>query len=77
MARPREKKTLNAWRVERGLTVQAMAELLGESGGSLEKYLSGKRVPSVTKAYRIAAALNVDLHQIADWQPEEKGEGQD
>ena len=74
MARPKQMKTLAQWRVERGLTVQALAELLGESGGSLEKYLSGKRVPSVVKAYRIAAALGVDLHQISDWQVGETGQ---
>ena len=71
MARAKELKTLAEWRVERGLTVQQLADAVGQSRGSMGRYIKGEIVPSIHLAYRIANALGVEVTQIKDWRIED------
>lgn len=70
MAKAREVKTLDEWRKHQGLTVQVMADRAGLTRGSMGNYIKGRKEPGIRLAYRIAAALGVEVTQIADWQSE-------
>jgi len=73
MSRRNEVKTLAEWRQERGLTLEQVAERVGGSGFSksaANDYEKGRRMPGIELAYKIAAALEVEVTQIADWRPE-------
>lgn len=55
---------LRALRRERGLTLEALAELCDVSKSMLSKVERGESVPTVGAAMRIAAALAVPLEQL-------------
>jgi len=52
------------WRQYRGLTLEQLAERAGTSKGYLSQIETGKRVGTVDKLQKIAAALNLTLDDI-------------
>lgn len=63
-------KTLREWRLERGLTLEQLAEAVGLTKGSVGDYEKGRREPGMNMAYKLAYALSIELSQVADWIPE-------
>ena len=53
-------------RLERGLTIEALAYNTGITTGSLSKIELGQSAPAWWTVRKIADALGVDLHELAD-----------
>jgi transcriptional regulator with XRE-family HTH domain len=62
-------KTLRAAMVDRNLTAKELAKRAKVAATSLSLYLSGKRLPSLEIASRIANALEVSLDKLATGSP--------
>ena len=69
MAKAVTKRSLSAWRKERGLTVQDLADAIGVTRSMAGDYLVGRKEPGVRRAIRMALALNVTVEEI-DWDTE-------
>jgi len=55
---------IRAWRRHRGMTLKQLAAKTGLTGNYLSQIETGKRVGTVDKLQRIAAALNLTLDDI-------------
>jgi transcriptional regulator with XRE-family HTH domain len=51
---------VNAIREERGLTIQALADLIPMDRSDLSKLLRGEHSPTIATLDKIAAGLNID-----------------
>lgn len=56
---------VRVWREHRGMTARALAEAAGLSAPYLSELESGKKEGSVAALKKIAAALNLDLDDVA------------
>lgn len=57
---------LREWRCERKLTRSQLAQLVGVTASAIGMYETGRRVPNVSMARRLADALGVLVDQI-EW----------
>jgi DNA-binding XRE family transcriptional regulator len=56
---------IRVWREFRGLTSAQLANACGVSAAAISQLEAGKRHPSVALLKKLAAALHVDLEQLA------------
>lgn len=67
------KRTLKQWRALAGMTQSQLARTAGLAQSTVAHYESGRRVPSLNSARRLADALGILLDQI-EW-PERAKKG--
>ena len=60
--------TLREIRMEKGYTLDQMAELLGATKQALSRYENGKRTPKITVAAKFAEKLGVPLEQMMGYE---------
>lgn len=60
-------KPLREWRVERLLSIRALAEAAGVSTKTVVQLEAGRQVPTFRTMQRITAALGVDAPEIEEF----------
>ena len=60
---------IHAFRRERHLTLQQLADLIRKSRATVSKYESGEITLDIETLYDISHALGVELSQLTDFQP--------
>ena len=59
-------------RLERGMTLEEMANYLGTTKQALSRYERGERIPKITVAAKFADTLNVALETLSGFVPSDE-----
>lgn len=61
---------IRAYRKQRGMTLQQLADQIHKSRASVSKYETGEITLDIQTLYEISQVLNVDLSRLTDYRPE-------
>jgi len=63
--KPLDKRTVRAWRTERGVSQEQLARAMETSAVSVRNWENGRNEPSARQLEKLATALGVRMDQIA------------
>ncbi len=63
---------IRQYRTRKHMTLQYLAEAIQKSVPTLSKYEAGKIAPDIGTLFEIAEVLEINIHQLTDYQPERK-----